>query len=83
VLALLIAPQWTAAPVSAARQLAGFIATYDPDVATRARATGTTLRKRLPTTTELVYGNYQFRAIGTRPPAAPYLSDYIHALQQG
>jgi hypothetical protein len=54
----------SAAPVSPARQLAGFIAKYDPAVATLARAARAALRKRLPTAIELVYDNYQFLAIG-------------------
>ena len=47
-----------------AKQLAGFIAKYDPAVARLARATRAALRKRLPTAIELVYDNYQFLALG-------------------
>ena len=47
-----------------ARQLAGFIAKYDPAIARLARATRAALRKRLPTAMELVYDNYQFLALG-------------------
>ncbi|MEO8505615.1 MAG: hypothetical protein ABI609_17095 [Acidobacteriota bacterium] len=43
-----------------AKQLAGFLAKYDPAVARLARATRSALRKRLPTAIELVYDNYQF-----------------------
>jgi hypothetical protein len=53
-----------AATESPARQLAGFMARYDPAVGRLARATRTALRKRLPTAIELVYDNYQFLAIG-------------------
>jgi Domain of unknown function (DU1801) len=49
---------------SPAKQLAGFVAKYDPAVGRLARATRAALRKRLPTATELVYDNYQFLAIG-------------------
>jgi hypothetical protein len=50
--------------MSPAKQLAGFIAKYDPSVAKLARATRAAMRKRLPTALELVYDNYQFLAIG-------------------
>jgi hypothetical protein len=50
--------------VSPAKQLAGFVAKYDPAVGRLARTTRAALRKRLPTATELVYDNYQFLAIG-------------------
>ncbi len=49
---------------SPAKQLAGFVAKYDPAVGRLARATRAALRKRLPTAIELVYDNYQFLAIG-------------------
>ena len=49
---------------SPARQLASFIAKYEPAVARLARAARARLRKRLPTAIELVYDNYQFLAIG-------------------
>jgi hypothetical protein len=52
---------------SPAKQLAGFIAKYDPAVARLARSTRAALRKRLPTANELVYDNYQFLAIGYGP----------------
>jgi hypothetical protein len=53
-----------AAPDSPAKQLAGFLAKYDPAVARLARECRAALRKRLPTALELVYDNYQFLAIG-------------------
>jgi hypothetical protein len=49
---------------SPAKQLAGFIAKYDPTVAKLARSTRSALQKRLPTASQLVYDNYQFLAIG-------------------
>lgn len=53
-----------AVPVAPSKQLAGFIARYDPAVAALARAARAVLRKRFPTALELVYDNYQFLAIG-------------------
>ena len=52
------------APETPAKQLAGFLARYDPAVAKLARSTRSALRKRLPTAIELVYDNYQFLALG-------------------
>src|SRR5882724_494235 len=49
---------------SSAKQLAAFLAKYDPDVARLARAARSALRKRFPTAIEQVYDNYQFLAIG-------------------
>ena len=49
---------------SPAKQLAGFIAKFDPAIAKLVRAARATLRKRLPTAIELVYDNYNFLAIG-------------------
>jgi hypothetical protein len=49
---------------SAPKQLASFIAKYDPAIAKLVRAARARLRKRLPTAIELVYDNYQFLAIG-------------------
>ena len=56
--------QSVASTESPARQLAGFVAKYDPSVGKLARATRAALRKRLPTAVELIYDNYQFLAIG-------------------
>ncbi len=53
------------APASPAKQLAGFIAKFDPAVARLIRATCTTLRRGyFGTATELVYDNYNALAIG-------------------
>src|SRR3954465_7088489 len=49
---------------SPSRQLAGFIAKFDPSVAKLLRAARSAMRKRLPTAIEQVYDNYNFLAIG-------------------
>lgn len=49
---------------SPAKQLAGFIAKFDPAMAKRVRSARLALRKRLPTANELVYDNYNFFVIG-------------------
>ena len=49
---------------SPARQLASFIAKFDPAVGKLVRSTRSALRKRLPTAVEQVYDNYNFLAIG-------------------
>jgi hypothetical protein len=57
----------TARPASSAppaRQLAGFIAKFDPALAKRIRAARSAVRRRLPTAIELVYDNYNFFVIG-------------------
>jgi hypothetical protein len=52
----------TAASVS--KQLAAFIAKFDPNVAKLIRACRAEMRKLLPTAIELVYDNYNFFVIG-------------------
>jgi hypothetical protein len=57
----------TAQPASAespAKQVAGFIAKFDPTVAKLIRASRAALRKRFRTANELVYDNYNFFVIG-------------------
>jgi Domain of unknown function (DU1801) len=49
---------------SPAKQLATFIAKFDPAVAKQIRSCRSALRKRFPTAIELVYDNYNFLAIG-------------------
>ena len=49
------------------RELAGYLAKYDPAVATTARAALARLRKRLPGATEIVYDNYNALAVGFGP----------------
>jgi hypothetical protein len=52
---------------SAAKQMAGFIAKFDPAIAKLVRASRAALRKRFPTAVELVYDNYNALAIGWSP----------------
>jgi len=47
-----------------AKQVAGFIAKFDPSVARVARQARSVLRKQYPTAIELVYDNYNALAIG-------------------
>jgi hypothetical protein len=49
---------------SPAKQVASFIAKFDPAVAKLTRAARSVLRKRFPTAIELVYDNYNALAIG-------------------
>ena len=49
---------------SPAKQVAGFIAKFDPAIAKLTRAARSVLRKRFPTAIELVYDNYNALAIG-------------------
>jgi len=48
-------------------ELAGFLAKFEPAVATIARAALARLRKRLPGATEIVYDNYNALAVGFGP----------------
>jgi hypothetical protein len=64
-----------------AKQLANFIAKFDPAVAKLIRSCRAALRKRLPTATELVYDNYNFFVIGYSPTERP--SDAIVSLAAG
>ena len=63
---------------SPARQVAAFLAKFDPSVAKVLRACRTTLRKRLPSAVELVYDNYNFFVIGYC--STPRASDCIVSL---
>jgi len=54
----------TDANKSPAKQVAGFIAKFDPSVAKVTRAARSVLRRRFPTAIELVYDNYNALAIG-------------------
>ena len=49
---------------SPAKQVAAFIAKFDPTIAKLVRAARAVLRKRFPTAIELVYDNYNALAIG-------------------
>jgi len=48
----------------AAKQLAAFIAKFEPAMAKRIRSVRQALRRRFPTANELVYDNYNFFVIG-------------------
>ena len=52
---------------SAAKQVAGFIAKFDPAIAKLVRSARSLLRNRFPTAIELVYDNYNALAIGYSP----------------
>jgi hypothetical protein len=47
-----------------AKQIAGFIAKFDPKIAKQIRACRSALKKRFPTAFEIVYDNYNFFVIG-------------------
>ena len=49
---------------SPAKQIAGFIAKFDPKVGRVIRSSRAALRKRFPTAIEQIYDNYNFLAIG-------------------
>jgi hypothetical protein len=55
------------AAVPPAKQVAGFIAKFDPAIAKLTRACRAELRKRYPAAIELVYDNYNALAIGYSP----------------
>ena len=52
---------------SPAKQVAGFIAKFDPAIAKLTRACRSVIRKRYPAANELVYDNYNALAIGYSP----------------
>jgi hypothetical protein len=64
--------------VSPARQLAQFIAKFDPATARLIRSARLALHKRFPTAIELVYDNYNFFVIGYSATERP--SDCIVSL---
>jgi hypothetical protein len=57
--------------VSPAKQLAGFLARFDPRIATLGRAARAKLRRSLPGAVEMVYDNYNALVIGYSPTARP------------
>ena len=57
--------------MSPEKQLAGFIAKFEPKHQTLIRAVRKAMRKRLPTANELVYDNYNFFVIGYSPTERP------------
>jgi hypothetical protein len=62
----------------AEKQLAGFIAKFDPILAKLIRSVRRALRQRFPTANELVYDNYNFFVIGYSSSERP--SDTIVSL---
>lgn len=58
-------------PASPAKQLAGFMAKYTPEIARQARAVHAWMRKRLPGAIEMVYDNYNALVIGFSPTERP------------
>jgi hypothetical protein len=58
-------------PESAASQLNGFIAKFDPAMAKVIRECRVVMRKRFPTANELVYDNYNFLVVGYSPTERP------------
>lgn len=57
--------------VAPAKQLAGFIAKFDPEHQRVIRSVRQAMRRRLPTAVELVYDNYNFFVIGYGPTERP------------
>ena len=55
------------AELSAKRQLASFIAKFEPSIAAETKKALATMRKRLPGALELVYDNYNALAVGFAP----------------
>jgi Domain of unknown function (DU1801). len=53
--------------LSPAKQVAGFIAKFDPAIAKLTRSCRSVIRKRYPSAIELVYDNYNALAIGYSP----------------
>ena len=56
---------------SPAKQLAGFLARFNPPIAALARAARAKLRTRLPGAVEMVYDNYNALVIGYSPTERP------------
>lgn len=54
-----------------ARQLAGFLAKYTPEIAKQVRKAHATLRKQIPGAVEMVYDNYNGLVIGFGPTERP------------
>lgn len=70
----------SAPTASPARQLAGFMARYDPAIVRLARAAITRMRKLVPGATELVYDNYNALVIGFGPCERPSRAEFSLAL---
>ena len=56
---------------SPARQLAGFLARFSPEIVKLAKATRAKMRTRLPRAIEMVYDNYNALVIGYSPTERP------------
>ena len=63
------------------RQLAAFIAKFDPKMQTLIRAVRRAMRRRLPTANEIVWDNYNFFVIGYSATERP--SDSILSIAAG
>lgn len=57
--------------MTAARQIASFLAKYDPKIAADARASRTRLRKMIPGGIEFIYDNYNALVFGFGPTERP------------
>ena len=57
--------------ISPAKQLAGFLAKFNPPIVKLAKAARASLRKRLPGAIEMVYDNYNALVIGYSPTERP------------
>src|SRR3954471_5699087 len=53
------------------KQLAGFLARFNPDVAELGKAALAKMRKRFPSAIQMVYDNYNFLVIGFGPTGRP------------
>jgi hypothetical protein len=73
-----VKPVPVASNTATAAQVEGFIDKFDPPMARQIRACRAAVRKRLPTTIELVYDNYNFFVIGYSSTERP--SDCIVTL---
>ena len=67
--------------VNPEKQLASFIAKFEPKLQALIRAARKAMRKRLPTANELVYDNYNFFVIGYGPTERP--SEAIFSIAAG
>src|SRR5438045_1635949 len=56
---------------SPAKQLSGFLAKFNPPIATLAKTARAKFRKRLPGAIEMVYDNYNALVIGYSPTERP------------
>jgi len=71
-------PAKPSSSASPSKQLADFIAKFDPKIAKQIRSSRQVLRKRYPSANELVYDNYNFFVIGFSTTLRP--SDCMFSL---